>query len=61
MSLVAYVAKDVLFGHHWKERPIGLQTLYASVQGNTSAKNWECVGRGVGGRLWGTFGVALEM
>jgi hypothetical protein len=31
------------------------------VQGNASAKKWEWVGRGVGGRVWGTFGIALEM
>jgi hypothetical protein len=38
-----------------------LQTLYAPVQGNARAKKWEWVGRGVGGRVWGTFGIALEM
>jgi hypothetical protein len=37
-------------------------TLDASVQGNVRAKQWEWVGRGVGGgRLWGTLGIALEM
>jgi hypothetical protein len=30
-----------------------MQTLYASVQGNTRAKKWEGVGRGVG---WGGMG-----
>jgi hypothetical protein len=24
LTLAAYVSKDVLVGHHWKERPIGL-------------------------------------
>jgi hypothetical protein len=39
-----------------------LQTLYASIQGNTRAKKWEWVGREVGmGRVWGTFGIALKM
>jgi hypothetical protein len=38
-----------------------LQTLYAPVQGNARAKKWESVGWGVGGRVWGTFGIALEM
>ena len=38
-----------------------MQTLYAPVQGNARAKKWEWVGRGVGGRAWGTFGLALEM
>ena len=44
-----------------KRGPLVLQTLYASVQGNARAKNWEWVCRGVAGRVWGTFGIALEM
>jgi hypothetical protein len=24
MSLAVYVAEDVLVGHHWEERPLGL-------------------------------------
>jgi UDP-N-acetylenolpyruvoylglucosamine reductase len=40
---------------------LDLQTLYAPVQGNARAKKWEWVGRGVAGRVWGTFGIALEM
>jgi hypothetical protein len=43
-----------------KRGPLDLQTLYAPVQGNARAKKWEWVGRGVGGRVWGTFGIALE-
>ena len=31
--------------------------IYASVWGNARAKKWEWVGRGVGGRVWGTFGI----
>ena len=61
MSLAAYVAEDGLVRHHWEERPLGQQTLYALVQGNARAKKWEWVGRGLGGRVWGTFGIALEM
>jgi hypothetical protein len=38
-----------------------LQTLYAPVQGNTRAKKREWVGRGLGGEVWETFGIALEM
>jgi hypothetical protein len=38
-----------------------MQTLYAPVQGNARAKKWEWVGRGVGGRLGGIFGIALKM
>jgi hypothetical protein len=44
-----------------KRGPLDLQSLYALVQGNARAKKWEWVGRGVGGRLWGTFGITLEM
>jgi hypothetical protein len=28
---------------------------------NARAKKWEWVGRGVEGRVWGTFGIAFEM
>jgi hypothetical protein len=61
VSLAAYVSKYGLVGHPWKERPLDLQTLYVPVQGNARAKKWEWVGRGVVGRVWGTFGIALEM
>ena len=59
MSLAAYVSEDGLVR---KRGPLVLQTLYASVQGNTRAKKWEWVGREVcGGRAWGTFGITFEM
>jgi hypothetical protein len=61
VSLAAYVSEDGLVGHQWKEGPLDLQTLYAYIQGNARAKKWELVGRAVGGRVWGTFGIALEM
>jgi hypothetical protein len=38
-----------------------MQSLYAPEQGNARAKKWEWVGRGVGGWVWGAFGIALEM
>jgi hypothetical protein len=44
-----------------KRGPLVSQTLYASVRGNTRAMKWEWVGRGVGGGVWGTFGIALGM
>jgi hypothetical protein len=43
------------------KKPEIKNNLYASVQGNARAKKWERVGRGVGGTVWGTFGIALEM
>jgi hypothetical protein len=42
-----------------KRGPLDTQTLYATVQGNARAKKWELVGREVGGRVWGTFGIAF--
>jgi hypothetical protein len=60
-TLAAYVSKDGLVGHHGKRGPLDMQTLYAPVQGNTRAKKWEWVVRGVGGMVWETFGIALEM
>jgi hypothetical protein len=42
-------------------RVVKLQTLYAPVQGNARAKKGEWVGRGLGGWVWGTFGIALKM
>jgi hypothetical protein len=61
LSLVAYVAEDGLVGYHCKERPIGLANFICPSTGNARAKRWEWVGRGVKGRVWGTFGIALEM
>jgi hypothetical protein len=36
-----------------KRGPLVVQTLYALVQGNARAKNWEWVGNGVGGGACG--------
>jgi hypothetical protein len=62
LTLAAYVSEDGLVGIIGKRGPLDLQTLYAPVQGNARAKKWEWEGRRVeGGRVWGTFGIALEM
>jgi hypothetical protein len=68
LTLAAYVSKDGLVGHHWKERPIGLANFICPSTGEHQGQKvgvdgWveEWVGRGVGGRVWGTFGIALEM
>jgi hypothetical protein len=42
-----------------KRGPLDTQTLYDPLQGNARAKKWEWVGREVGGRVWGTFGIAF--
>jgi hypothetical protein len=47
-----------------KRGTLVLQNLYASVQGNTRAKKWEWVGRGVGeegmGDFWDSIGNVNE-
>jgi hypothetical protein len=50
-----------LVGHQWKEKPIGHANFICPIQGNARAKKWEWVGKGVWGRVWGTFGIALEI
>ena len=60
MSLAAYVAEDGLIGHHWEERPLVLQRLYAPVQGNARARKREWVGWGAGqGEGIGGFGDSI--
>jgi hypothetical protein len=56
LTLAAYVSEDGLVGHHWKERPLDMQTLYAPVQGNARAKKWEWVGREWAGGYGGLLG-----
>jgi hypothetical protein len=58
LTLATYVSKD----GHWKERPIGHTNFICPSTGECQGqKKWEWVGREVGGRVWGTFGIALEM
>ena len=47
LSLAAYVSEDVLFGHQWKERPIGLANFICLSTG-------ECQGQEVGVGGWGS-------
>jgi hypothetical protein len=35
--------------------------MFTITQENARAKKWEWVGRGVEGKVWGTFGIAVEM
>jgi hypothetical protein len=61
LTLAAYVSKDGLVGHHWKKRPIGLANFICPSTGERQGQKVGVVGSGVWGRLWGTFGIALEM
>ena len=60
LSLGAYVSKDGLVSHHWKQRPFGLAKLYTPVQGNAMAKKGEWVGRGLGGVNMGDLWDSIE-
>jgi hypothetical protein len=53
VSVAAYESENGLVSHQWKEMPIFVQTLYASVQGNDRAKKWEWMGGGMGGGACG--------
>ena len=50
LTLAAYVSKDGLVGHQWKERPIGFANF---ISPSTGEHQGQKVGRGVGGRVWG--------
>jgi hypothetical protein len=62
-TLVAYVSKDGLISHHRKERPIRhtkfLCPSTGERQGQKNGNGW--VAKWGGGRVYGTFGIALEM
>jgi hypothetical protein len=55
LTLAAYVSKDGLVGHHWKERPIGLANFICPSTGECLGQKVEWVGRGVGGGCIGDF------
>ena len=62
VSLAAYVSKDGLVGHHWKERPIGHANFICPITGKRQCQKVGVGGYGSGrGRVWGIFGIALEM
>jgi hypothetical protein len=62
MSPVAYVSEDVLVGHQWKERPNGRANFICPSTGERQGQEVGAGGCGSGcGRVWGTFGISLEM
>ena len=61
MSLAAYIAEDGLVGHHWEERPLGLANFICLSTGESQGQEVGVGGGESGERVWGTFGVALEM
>ena len=62
LTLAAYVSKDGLIGHQWKERPIVHANFICHSTGECQGqKNGNAWVRKWGGRVWGTFEIALEM
>jgi hypothetical protein len=62
MSLAAYVSEDGLAGHQWKERPIGCANFICLSTGESQGQKVGVGEWGSGwGRVWRTFGIALEM
>jgi hypothetical protein len=61
VSLATSVAEDGLVGHHWEERPLGHANFICPSKGERQGQEVRVVGKGNGGRVWGTFGIALEM
>ena len=61
LTLAAYVSKDGLVGHHWKERPIGLanficpSTVHDGIPGPKSGSGWEGMGD-----FWDSIGNVIE-
>jgi hypothetical protein len=60
LTLAAYVSKDGLVSHHWKERPIGLANFICPVQGNARAKKWGWGGWKGMGDFWDSIGNVNE-
>jgi hypothetical protein len=63
LTLAAYVSKDGLVGHHWKERLIGLANFVCRSTGERQGQKVGVGGRGVGegmGDFWYSIGNVNE-
>ena len=60
LTLAAYVSKDGLVGHHWKERPIGHANFICPSTGERQGQKNENGRVGKWGGVWGTFGMSLR-
>jgi hypothetical protein len=63
LTLAAYISKDGLVGHHWKERPIGSGKLYMpqyrGMPGPKNGNGWVGEWGGVGD-IWDSIGNVIE-
>jgi hypothetical protein len=48
LTLAAYISKDGLVGHHWKERPIGLANFICPSTGEHQGQKGGVGGQGSG-------------
>ena len=55
LTLAAYVSKDGLVRHHWKERPIGLANFICPSTGELQGQKVGVGGQGSGGECIGDF------
>ena len=60
MTLAAYVSKDGLVGHHWKERPFGLANFICPSTGERPGQNGGVGGLGIGEMGMGEFWDSIE-
>jgi hypothetical protein len=65
LTLAAYVSKDGLVGHHWKERPIGHTNFICPSTGERQGQKVGVDGLGSGrgegmGDFWDSIGNVIE-
>jgi hypothetical protein len=66
LTLAAYISKDGLVGHHWKERPFGLANFicpqYRGIPGPKRGSGWAGEWGGVDmGDFWYSIGNVNEL
>ena len=59
LSLAAYVSKDGLVGHHWKEKPIGQANFICPSTGERQGQKGGVGGQGMGD-FWDSIGNVNE-
>jgi hypothetical protein len=60
LTLAAYVSKDDLVGHHWKQRPIGQANVICPSTGECQGQKMGMGGERSGGDFWDSIGNVIE-